>query len=160
MSQKSHTFYPSGLLTRGGRRETFRPLLPPSSPFLSLRAVPLTGTTSTQQGLSQGLSCLKEWFHVNAHLSTANKTQSWSCMRARSAGVGGGRRWTVGSKRGAEDRQRGKLTSHCGDPGHSHQSAQWFQMLYPCCRVTHTFTHNHTSTLPPTGARLPYYLRS
>lgn len=87
------------LRSRNKRRwmTTVRPPLSPSQPFLSIHAVPHLGTTFTQQSLSEGLSCLREWFHVNAHLSAANKTQSWCYMGARRAGIVAVGRWTVGS---------------------------------------------------------------
>lgn len=80
-------------------------------------------------------SCLREWFCVNAHLWICPQLTRLSHGAAWESGVDSGN-----VERRAEDRQRGELTSHCGDPGSSHQTAHWFQMLYPCCIVTHTCT--------------------
>lgn len=114
----------------------------PSSSFLPLPLPPHCGTTSTQQGLSRALSCLREWFHVNAHLSAANKTRSWGCMRASRAGIVGVGKVGSGERR-AENRLRGELTSHHGDLSSSHQTAHWFQMLNSCCRDTYPHTHTY-----------------
>ena len=108
---------------RRGSGKTVTPFLPPSIPFLSLPpAGPLWHNGA---------------FHFSWRIVRVPICLLLTGVSHGSPWEPGGGQWGTGKRR-AEDRQ--ELTSHYGDPGSSHQTAHWFQMLHPCTIVTHTCT--------------------
>lgn len=140
--------------SRGGGQSN--PVFRLPAPFSLSMLFLFPGPLPHNRAFHRAFSCLREWFHVNAHLSTADRTQSWWCMGVRRAGIVGVGSWTVGSR---EEKGWGQAEGGVDLPLRWPWQQPSDRSLVPDV-VQHTHPHMHTSTAPPTGARLPYYLRS